>query len=72
MDEKDEKIEIEITVERTVCVCKEFKVTSEQLQDLKSGINPFHQEFEEDLLSDEGNYDYFVSDKRGRTIVDWG
>ena len=40
---------VEITVEKTVRVCKEFEVTEEQLEELRAGINPFFKEFENDL-----------------------
>lgn len=62
---------VEITMERSVRICKEFVVTNEQLEDLKAGINPFHGEFESDLLTGDGDYDFAVCDEKGMTIVDW-
>lgn len=71
MGKSNEMVKIEITVERTVCICKEFEATKEQLEELRNGINPFFEEFENDLLSGDGEYDYSVNDMEGRTLVNW-
>ncbi len=71
MSKSNEMVKIDITVERTVRICKEFEVTKEQLEELRNGINPFFDEFESDLLSGDGEYDYSVNDTKGRTLVDW-
>lgn len=71
MGKSNEIVKIDITVERTVRICKEFEATKEQLEELRNGINPFLDEFESDLLSGDGEYDYSVNDTEGRTLVDW-
>lgn len=64
-------VKVDITVERTVRVCKEFEVTEAQLMELKDGINPFFDEFENDLFNGDGEYDYYVCDEDGNSLVDW-
>ncbi len=62
---------VEITVEKTVRLCKEFEVTEDQLEELRTGINPFFGVFENDLYREDAEYDYAVCDEDGNTIVDW-
>lgn len=45
MGKSNEMVKIDITVERTVRICKEFEATKEQLEELRNGINPFLDEY---------------------------
>lgn len=62
---------IEITMEKTQRVAKEFEVTDEQLKQLKDGVNPFLNQLELELESGDCKYDYAVNDEEGRTLVNW-
>lgn len=62
---------IEITMEKTQRISKEFEVTKDQLKELKIGINPFEEEMEQEIESGDCSYDYTVNDEDGNTIVDW-
>lgn len=62
---------IEITMEKTQRISKEFEVTKDQLEELKIGINPFEEEMEQEIESGDCSYDYTVNDEDGNTIVDW-
>lgn len=62
---------IEITMEKTQRISKEFEVTKVQLEELKIGINPFEEEMEQEIESGDCSYDYAVNDEDGNTIVDW-
>lgn len=62
---------VEITIEKTQRIAKEFDVTQKQLEDLKAGINLFQEELEEELECGDCEYDYAVNDADGRTIVNW-
>lgn len=64
-------MKIEITMEKTQRIAKEFDVTEEQLDDLKNGINPFKEEMEREMKSGDCEYDYAVNDADGNSIVDW-
>lgn len=63
---------VEITMEKTQRISKEFEVTIDQLEELKIGINPFEEEMEQEIESGDCSYDYTVNDEDGNTIVDWG
>lgn len=62
---------VEITMEKTQRISKEFEVTIDQLEELKIGINPFEEEMEQEIESGDCSYDYTVNDEDGNTIVDW-
>lgn len=62
---------IEITMERTQRIAKVIDVKKEQLEELKRGVNPFHEDMEAELEFGNCEYDYAVQDEYGRTIVDW-
>lgn len=62
---------VEITMEKTQRISKEFEVTKDQLEELKIGINPFEEEMEQEIESGDCSYDYTVNDEDGNTIVDW-
>lgn len=66
-----DKMEIEITLERTQRISNQVEVTKEQLQMLESGENPFQEEMEEHLDDGIFEYDYAVCDLEGNTLVDW-
>jgi len=66
-------MKVEITMEITKRMSKEFDVTEEELMQLKNGENPFNQEMEYEIESGVGDLeiDYSVNDECGNTIVDW-
>ena len=64
-------MKVEITMEKTMRVAMEFDVTEEQLEQLKSGINPFEAKMEKELKNGNIQYDYTVNDLEGREIVGW-
>lgn len=66
-------MKVEITVEKIQRIAMEVEVTEEQLEQLKSGINPFHEDFEEEFSDETGDieYDYAVNDLDGNEIVSW-
>lgn len=69
---EDKKV-IEITVEKTIRLCKTLEATKKQIEDLQHGFNPFEDRFSDKEMEDFGDieYDYAVADENGRTIVDW-
>lgn len=62
---------IEITMEKTMRIAKEFDVTENQLEDLKRGENPFYDEMEKEIETGDVEYDYAVNDLNGNEIVPW-
>lgn len=64
-------INVEITLEQRIRVCKDFKVTKYQLEELLLGINPFDEELKAELDSVYEECDYAVCDGDGNTIVPW-
>lgn len=46
-------------------------MTDEQLEELKSGINPFEDELGSLIERGDCTYDYAVYDMDGETLVDW-
>lgn len=71
MERKSENMVIEITMEKTQRISKEFEVTEEQLEALKLGINLFQDDLEKELESGDCEYDFAVNDENGIIIVDW-
>ena len=68
---------VEVALKKTIVVSEYFDVTEEQMEDLKKGKNPFHEELE-DLMYDDGvakledslKYEYCVKDD-GNEIIGW-
>lgn len=65
----ENKIKVEITMEKTMRVSMTVEITKEQLEQLELGNNPFYDDA--DFESGEIYYDYTVCDKDGEEIVPW-
>ena len=63
--------EVEITMEKTMRITKTFRVTTEQLDLLKCGVNPFEGEMDAEIESGTVEHDYAVNDIDGNEIVPW-
>lgn len=64
-------MKVDITLEKTIRVSKEYDVTEEEFKQLKAGINPFHEEMEKEIESGYVEYNYAVCDENGETLIDW-
>lgn len=64
-------MKIEITMEKSYRISKEFEATEEQIEMLSCGINPFQAELEAEIEDGTEEIDYAVCDENGETIVDW-
>ena len=62
---------VQITMEKTLRVAKEYDVTQEELEQLRSGVNPFYDDLESELDGGDVEYDYAVTDEYGDDIVPW-
>ena len=71
-DEEDESQEVEITMEKVTRVSKTVKVTPNQMEQLKIGLNPFADEMVKEMESGSSTYDYAVNGIDGEEIVTWG
>ena len=66
-------MKVEITVEKTIRIAKEVRVTQTEFESLRNGESPFALG-----LVDEGDFtgcyeeiDFCVNGTDGKTIVDW-
>lgn len=62
---------VQITMEKTLRVAKEYDVTEEELEQLRSGTNPFYDDLEREINEGCVEYDYAVTDEYGGDIVPW-
>lgn len=65
--------QIEITLEITKRITSCFNATEKQIEQLKSGENPFQETMEREIEEQDvpTEIDYAVNDMDGHTIVDW-
>ncbi len=75
---------IEVTMEKTIRIAKEFDATDKQMELIENGDNPFYYDMVKEIETEEKKYlekgncaadidfDYAIDNEDGMTIQPWG
>jgi hypothetical protein len=67
---EEKKMKIEISLEKTFRISREFEITPEQLERLYSD-NQLIEEMKKDVENGSVSFDYCVCEADGNTLIDW-